>query len=332
MAKAVDKHEDNIQNGLGEDILEILLTDFSVTAYKNDGQMHHIFWATHDYEKKGDGYQFFDEISVGAITGEKSNVIVPRIMKDKALQKNRVKNKAEIFTPSWVCNVMNNNIDNKYFGRRDVFNEEVDDKKHWIMNPNTVEFPEGKSWKDYIKVREMEYCCGEAPFIVSRYDTTTGTPIPVRDRIGFLDRKLRVINENAGNKEEWLESAITSYQNTLANEWQGDSLLLARENLLFTFIDYYADKFKEKPPEESIKEIANIISWNVAQMDGLKFVVPCTCHDVKTTNALGEEILQPCPGCQKNDYHSHNGIPVLIKSWKTGEAVPFHLLANKNRK
>ena len=42
----------------------------------------------------------------------------------------------------------------------------------------------------------MEITCGEAPYLVSRYDVVKGEIIPVEDRIGILDRKLRVINEN----------------------------------------------------------------------------------------------------------------------------------------
>lgn len=328
----VDINESEILNDLGQDVLDILLTDYSVTAYKDDGRTHHIFWATHDYEQLGNGYQFFDELTIDNIAGEHNDVITPRFMKRKSLQKSRVKKMAEIFTPSWVCNYMNNNIDNKHFGRRDVFNTEIDDRKHWITNPDKVVFPEGMTWKDYVGVREMEYCCGEAPFVVSRYDTTTGEAIPLKDRIGLLDRKLRVVNENTDSREEWLDGARNAYQNTLANEWQGDNLLLARENMLYTFIDYFEFKFGERPPKDSLKEIADIIAWNVAQMDGLKLVVPCTCHDVVTKDLLGMEEVHPCPGCKTNNVHKHNGIPVLVKSWVTGEAYPFHIMVNKNRK
>jgi hypothetical protein len=39
----------------------------------------------------------------------------------------------------------------------------------------------------------MEISCGEAPYLVSRYDTVSGNIISVDDRIGLLDRKLRVV-------------------------------------------------------------------------------------------------------------------------------------------
>ena len=92
----------------------------------------------------------------------------------------------------------------------------------------------------------MEITCGEAPYLVSRYDTTT--------------------------TGEWLKMAQEAYKNIYGYEWQGDNLLLAREALLITFIEYYTEKFGEKPQERSIKYIAYIIAWNVFQMDGLKGV------------------------------------------------------------
>ena len=42
-----------------------------------------------------------------------------------------------------------------------------------------------------------------SPYLVSRYDTTTGESIPIYKRIGLLDRKLRIINENTTTFNEW---------------------------------------------------------------------------------------------------------------------------------
>ena len=41
-----------------------------------------------------------------------------------------------------------------------------------------------------------------------------------------------------------------------------------------TFIEYYQDRFDKQPSAENIKTIAEIISWNLWQMDGLKDTVP----------------------------------------------------------
>ena len=112
---------------------------------------------------------------------------------------------AEVFTPSWICNAQNNLIDEAWFGRKDVFNRELttpDGQHTWKVNEAKITFPEGKTWKDYVHDIRMEITCGEAPYLVSRYDTTTGCFIPVDRRIGLLDRKLRIISENTATSGE----------------------------------------------------------------------------------------------------------------------------------
>lgn len=47
-----------------------------------------------------------------------------------------------------------------------------------------------------------------APYLASRYDTVSGAPIPLQARIGLLDRKLRVVNENAKDDADWLHHSI----------------------------------------------------------------------------------------------------------------------------
>ncbi len=327
MANDFDIITYNLTEDYGQDVLNVLLTDRSVTQYKNDGMTHHIFWGTHDYEPLGEGYAYYDEIVAGHITGEHADVVMPRVMKKKNIQSKRTKNMAEIFTPAWVCNFMVNNIDQKFFGRRDVFNREIGkDRKTWETNREKIAMPEGKTWEDYVKLRWMEITCGEAPFMTSRYDTTTGQPIKLEDRIGFLDRKLRIVNENNDSHDTWMRGATMAYQNCLAYEWQGDNLLLARKSLLYAFIDNYEYKFGERPAHDLVMEIAYIISWNIWQMDGLKFVIPNSCHDVVTHNLYGEEERNPCPGCKTGNIHKHNGIPVLVKSFETGEAYPYHIV------
>lgn len=74
---------------------------------------------------------------------------------------------------------------------------------------------------------------------------------------------------------------IKAFQSVYGFEWQGDSLLIARENLLFSFIDYYTNRFSVYPIKESLIEIAKILAWNLWQMDGLKGVIPNSCHPVK---------------------------------------------------
>ena len=327
MTNEVDIIENSLLEEYGQEIFDLLLTDHSMTLYKNDGQTHHIFWATHDYAQLGEGYSFYDEIMAERITGGHSDVIMPRVMKKKTVQNKRVKKIAELVIKKWDCRGVVNNIDEKFFGRRDAFNRETgEERKSWETVREKIVIPKGKTWQDYIKLRWMEITCGEAPFMTSRYDNTTGRRIKLEDRIGFLDRKLRIINENTDNRKDWMDAAITAYQASKAYEWQGDNLLLARESLLYAFIDNYEYKFGERPDRESVREIAYIISWNVWQMDGLKGVIPNSCHDVENRNLLGEVELSPCPGCKTKNIHKHNGIPVLLKEFSSGDTCPFHLL------
>ena len=98
------------------EVLTQLLRDH--TTRKN------IFWATHDYESLGAGFDYKDEILPERVTGEYGEVIMPRVLKSKKLQTERSKDMAEMFTPSWVCNAQNNLVDEAWFGRKDVFNVE----------------------------------------------------------------------------------------------------------------------------------------------------------------------------------------------------------------
>lgn len=314
------------------EVLDILLRD--QTTQKN------IIWATGNYEHLGESYLEIKQIKSELITGINGDVIMPRVQKDHTLQQSRVKSMAEVFTPSWICNAQNNLIDNAWFERKNVFNKEIPSEKKWKTNQAKVEFPKNKSWKDYVNDTRLEISCGEAPYIISRYDTTTGKFIEIENRIGLLDRKLRIINENVDEPNEWLEATKLAYKNTYAYEWQGDSLLLARESMLFTFIENYKYKFEKEPLLKSIQDIAEIISWNVWQMDGLKGIVPFSCGEIKTkiVNLFGEEETDNsfCKGCLNGNIFEHNGIYCLIMDWSStglkGKKIRFiDLLQDKHQ-
>lgn len=319
----IDVNENSMLN-LDYMILDILLKDR--TTKKN------IIWATDMYEQRGSSYSPSSPITIEQITGRNVKVIKPRTKKSKLEQNNRIKKKAEVFTPSWVCNEQNNLADQYWFEYENVFNKSNNDS--WVTNKNKIKFINDKRWQDYVSLIKMEISCGEAPYIVSRYDTTTGEWIPISDRIGFLDRKLRIINENVSEKEEWIKWVEKAYKSVYGYEWQGDSLLIARENLLYTFLDYYVYKFKDNPSAENIKSIANIISWNIFQMDGLKGVVPNSCHNgVKIDYTLfGEERIEfKCLGCEKNNINNHNGLYVKLMNWETGRKIKYISLLKKGR-
>lgn len=217
---------------------------------------------------------------------------------------------------------MANDLDNIWFDREDVFN--IEQYKTWQVVESPITFPKDKTWQDYVNLKVLEITCGEAPFLVRRYDTVTGQWLDTNKRIGILDRKLRVISENVEHEQEWFERATNAYKSTFGFECQGDSLLIARKNLLFTFIDFYVDKFENYPIKERLEEIAKILSWNISQMDGLKYVVPNSCKPVpKMQMSLFEEEKEDCQDCVKNNNNKHTGIYCKVMNWQSGRSINF---------
>ena len=324
MSNEVDIRENDI---LQRDpvLLETILLDQS--RIKSGEKFGHIIWATDIYEKRGEAYKENAQITVEAITGQNGDIVMPRTKKSEEEQRYRSRDKAEVFTPSWICNRQNNLVDNEWFGVEGVFNKEAE--IGWETNLEPILFPTsgGKTWQDYVEDTRLEITCGEAPYLASRYDTISGSIIPVQERIGLLDRKLRVVSENTAVEEEWNEWAVKAYKSIYGYEWQGDNLLLARENLLFTYFDFFRVKFGKEPAKKTAREIATILSWNIWQMDGLKGVIPGSCHDiVEVIPSLfgdGDEVRTHCKGCETDDIRLHNGIYCRIMDWNKGKAVKF---------
>ena len=273
MEQLIDFHAPEVQA-----VLDTLLKD------KSTGK--NIIWATDPpeelqtvmYEPVTDRSQITTQ-QLGLTHYE---VVLPRMMKQTDTQQQRTRKKGEVFSPAWVCNKMNNALDADWF--RGLGAEEsagqftVELPQGWQTVETPVQFPvcKGKTpaWVQYVQSRRLEVTCGEAPFLASRYDAATGEMIPVARRIGILDRKLRVVSENAATEDEWRKYATHAVQSTYGYEYQGDNLLLARVNLLLTYAEHLQARWQRKPTKEELQPIANIIAWNVWQMDGLHLSVP----------------------------------------------------------
>ena len=230
-----------------------------------------IIWATDGYSEYGDKYCDRYEITPGALAGINPVLIQPRAFKALETQQQRTKSKAEVFTPPWIVNKMISHLDEEWFGRPGVFN--MENGQAWATNTDQIDFEDHK-WQDYVDRSVLEITCGEAPFIVSRYNASTGEIIPIEDRIGVLDRKLRVVTENTDNEEDWIKWAKRAYESVYGYEYQGDNLLIGRINLLMTFLDYYQSAWKKEADQSLLSAITNIITWNFWQMDGLNGTVP----------------------------------------------------------
>ncbi|HEM4413202.1 TPA: Eco57I restriction-modification methylase domain-containing protein [Streptococcus suis] len=250
-----------------------------------------IVWATHSYELLGKGFGMYDRITPSKVTGPYANLIQPRSEKSKYEQKDRTKVRAEVFTPTWLVKKQIEAVDQDF--------QDLD-------------------LEAYLNLKWLEITCGEAPYMVSRYDTVTGQALDLEERVGFLDRKLHRLSHQVHEEEAWFQGAVTAYQNAYGYEYQGDSLLLARENLLASFIDYYQAKFDREPSPSQKQTIAQIISYNVLQMDGLTYTSPYTEQAKEAVQlSLFEEIAEQTSQPQK----------ALIKDWKTNELIDFERLS-----
>ena len=259
MDKIIDLNAYPVRN-----LLKLLLKD--KTTKQN------IIFATSAYSTDGNPIKETDQMTETILRGFNSCEIQPRVLKSQEQQQERTRAKAEVFTPSWICNKMNNHCDEEWFGRTGIFNIELENG--WKVTNSPVPFEHEGDWMKYIDSKRLEITCGEAPYIVSRYDAATGELIEIRKRIGILDRKLRVVNENTDNEADWFKWVLRAYQSVYGYEFQGDNLLIARINLLVTFVDYMQDRWDRVPTDTELRKIANVIVWNLWQMDGMTGTVP----------------------------------------------------------
>lgn len=292
-------------------VLDLLLQDKSTK--KN------IIWATDTYEEFGEGFTDKVQMDANALL-RRTDIICPRIQKSLEAQVQRTRKKAEVFTPAWLCNRMNNHCDEDWFGRTGVFNTENEDHT-WTVTEGRIEFPKRKKWQQYVDSRRLEITCGEAPYLASRYDVSTGELIvPPMRRIGMLDRKLRIVNENTDTYEEWLKWTIRAFEASYGYEYQGDNVLIARINLLLTFTDYYEERWGQQPDSKLLKQIANKIAWNIWQMDGLKNTVPLgkpyeEFRQLTLFDMLGD-------ASDSNEYEPE-AVPCRIFNWRSNTSLKF---------
>ena len=188
------------------------------------------------------------------------SAIRPRAFKEDAEKQSRVKTHAEVFTPFEVVSQMTETL--------------------W-------EEPEGRD-KTY-----LEIACGEAPFITSRYDTATGNPIPLEKRVGILDRKLQQTEKAAEGDEDWIEKAEAALKSVYGYEFQGDSLFIARVNVLDAFLENFVARFHRLCDRDLLLKEANIVSWNFWQMDGRTQSSP-----VKGKGSVTNDLFNDNPTCR----------------------------------
>ena len=291
---------------------------------------NNIIWADREYVELGTGYAPYDEITIAKISDRR--VIEPRVVKSIDQQAWRTKESAEVFTPSWLCKQMVDCMDDAFFGEAPAAFE--DGAETGLTDNRLQKLGESELWKAYVDNRLLEITCGEAPFVCSPYDATTGDFVPVDERIGFLDRKLRVVKRFAESYEDWLAWAKRALESSYGYEYQGDNLLIARINTFNTFADYLQDAWGKELEEEDAKYVARVISWNLWQMDGLRDCVPSkwdipeaedpqmSMFDLEGFWVVEETETKPW---SVQDEQEQSGVAQLceIKDWRSGKKQTF---------
>lgn len=266
-----------------QSIIEILLIDYtqsgkSTTHFKN---------IVHANENQKQTPIKFKDISA----------LRPRFAKQQGQQKLRTKQRAEVYTPSWIVELQNSAVDQEFSSL--TLDEYVD-----------------KLW--------LEITAGEAPYITSRYHMDSGEFIPLNQRVGFLDRKLARINQEITTVEDWLDYAKRAYQATYGFEYQGDSLYIGRMNAFLTFIENYHQQFDDLPPFDWQIQIAKIVSWNIFQMDGLSYTKPET-EEIEIEDTQLDLFVEVSPKIKKNK------VDVKIMDWQLNKKVLFKSLVENNK-
>ena len=264
------------------------------TLLKDTTTQRNIVWASQSYEGMGKSFCSDQPIRRSLLVGKHQSIIQPRVAKHVRKQEQRTRSSGEVFTPPWLV-----------------------DKQVSAVLGEWKEVP----LKEWVALRWLELACGEAPYIVTRYDSVTGDSIPVPKRVGYLDRKLQRISQEVTTEKEFIKLAKIAYESTYGYELQGDSLLLARENLLLSFCEHYEQKFGILPTIKTVKAITKIIVYNVFQMNGLTKRTPYSDHSVKEVQMnlfdAGTEGITVAEG----------DMLTVIKDWKHKELVTIESIS-----
>lgn len=273
---------------ISDDMIELNRAGLLKKLLEDKTTKGQILWGTDAYRERGPAFEREREMDTSLLLYENAGLLKTRARKAFEQQSERTRQHGEVFTPRWICDVMIDHLDKEWFGVK-----EID-----FLSSMDVLFVK-KKWKKYVDSKRLEITCGEGPFLVQRYDVSTGNIIPVPERKGILDRKLQVVSRYAETEEEWKIWAKRAYEATYGYEFQGDNLLISRVNFMMTYREFYQKRWQKEPELSEWEKIENIITWNLWQMDGLTGEIPYARMD-----PLGPDLFQLAdPAFKEEDIH-----------------------------
>ena len=304
-----------------DDILKLHAMGLLDRLLQDKATKGNILWATDVYAHLGDGYSQGNEIRAQRITGSNSDLIKTRARRAMEQRTERTRQHAEVFTPLWVVKKMNDVADVEWFGRKDGI--------HKLTGNGKIAFTKEKTWKKYVDARRLEITTGEAPFLVTRYDVETGEAIPVEERIGLLDRKLRAVSENAADLEEWKTWALRAVQSIYGYELQGDNLLIARVNILCSVEEHMMHRWRKKPEKDWLEKLCNVICWNLWQMDGIKGCLPVPPQPTEEQLCLFPPLEPLYEQSNLFGETEQNNISCRLFDWRGDHSISYQTLQEK---
>lgn len=298
---------------ISDDMIELNRAGLLKKLLEDKTTKGQILWGTDAYRERGPAFEREREIDTSLLLYENAGLLKTRARKAFEQQSERTRQHGEVFTPRWICDVMIDHLDKEWFGVK-----EID-----FLSSMDVLFVK-KKWKKYVDSKRLEITCGEGPFLVQRYDVSTGNIIPVPERKGILDRKLQVVSRYAETEEEWKIWAKRAYEATYGYEFQGDNLLISRVNFMMTYREFYQKRWQKEPELSEWEKIENIITWNLWQMDGLTGEIPYARMD-----PLGPDLFQLAdPAFKEEDIHP----ACRIYDWRNeNKSVVFNEIGKRNR-
>ena len=124
-----------------------------------------------------------------------------------------------------------------------------------------------------------------------------------------------MVGENTDTELAWITWAAQAVEATYGYEFQGDSLLIARLNVLMTVRDFMEDRFGQTLTEKQFGRLIQTVVWNLWQMDGLTDRIPFAAEEEPDMGGLLFGMMQE----QENT-------DCRIYDWRTGLDVPFYKL------
>lgn len=277
-----------------------------------------LIWGTDDLKYLGAGWRKEQELQEETAFGEALRLVVPGTdrlgPRAGAKKAGRQKEGPQVLSAA-EANRRNNARDEQWFGQSSVFNSVWGDT--WITRAEPVRFParKNRSWHQYIDARFLEKDFAVPQCLVSRFDAASGGLIPRGDRIGVLDRKLRIAAEQAP-AAEWAKWAFRALESCYGYAYRGDDVAAARIDVLLTLRKAFAAALGREPDAREWRRAARIASWNLWQMDGKTGTIPygkpmSAATQIEMFRLLEDRrrgVLQP--DCR-------------VMDWRAGKSVPY---------